>query len=120
MSIVFGSPTTVSGVVVLLEVGGEIGGGGVGVVTADGVKDGDPVFGQLLGGDGERIVAGLDEAALHAVVDVGELHAAVTERAAAVAGEHGGAGAHVGASPSPIGRARGPCTRPDTDDFGLG
>ena len=71
-------------VVVSLEEGGEIGGGGVGVVAADGVEHVHAVLDELVGGDFLRVLAFLDEAALDAVLDVGELHAAVADRAAAV------------------------------------
>lgn len=41
-----------------------------------------------LGRDAQRILPFLDEAALHAVGSVGELHAAVADRRSAVAVEH--------------------------------
>jgi hypothetical protein len=44
-------------VVVFLQVGGEVGGGGVGVVAADGVEDIHAVFDELLGGHLERVLA---------------------------------------------------------------
>ena len=47
-----------------------------------------PSRGELLGGDLERVLALLDQAALHAVGDVGELDAAVADGAAAVAVQH--------------------------------
>ncbi len=71
-------------VAVLLQVGGEVGGGGGGVVAADRVEDGDPVIAQSPRGDGERVLALLDEAALHRVGDVGKLDAAVADGRAAM------------------------------------
>jgi hypothetical protein len=53
-------------VVVLVQVGREVGGGGVGVVAADGVQDVDAVGGELLGRDLQRVLALLDQAALDA------------------------------------------------------
>jgi len=54
-------------VIVFLQVRREVGGRGVGVVTAHGVEDVDAVLGELLGRDVERVLAFLHEAALHAV-----------------------------------------------------
>src|SRR4029079_6429460 len=54
----------------------------VGVVAADGVQDIDAVAAQLLGSDMQRVLAALDQAALDAVGDVGELYPAVADRAA--------------------------------------
>ena len=71
-------------VAVLREIGGEISGGGVRVVATDGVQHVHAVLHQLVGSDLERILARLDQTALHAVLDVRELHAAVADRAAAV------------------------------------
>ena len=79
---VLGSPTTVSSIAVAAQVGREVGGGAVGVVAADRVQDVDTVAAQLLGGHVQRVLPGLDEAALDAVVDVGELDPAVADRAA--------------------------------------
>ena len=84
-------------IVVLREEGGEVGGGGVGVVAADGVENVDAVLDELVGGGFLRVLALLDEAALHAVFDVGEFDAAVADGAAAVAMEEGGGGALGGA-----------------------
>ena len=57
LSIVFGRPTTVRLVAVLVQVGGEVGGRGVGVVAADGVQHVDAVGLELLGGDLQRVLA---------------------------------------------------------------
>jgi hypothetical protein len=81
---------------VLLEVGGQIGRGGVGVVATDGVQDGHAVTRELLGRDLQRILAFLDQAALHTVLHVGQLDAAVLDGAAAVTVEHVRAGANLG------------------------
>ena len=78
-----GQPDDGQLVAVAAQVGREVGGGAVGVVAADGVQDVDAVAAQLLGGDVQRVLALLDEAALHAVLDVGELDPAVADRAAA-------------------------------------
>jgi hypothetical protein len=98
-------------VVVLLEIGGEIGGRGVGVVTADGVEDVDTVLFELAGGDIERGLAFLDQAALEGVLDVGELDAAVADNAAAVVAEDGSLGADFGRDGEASGRGGGPCSR---------
>ncbi len=71
-------------ITVVPEIAREVGGGGRRVVAADRVEDGDLVPRQLVGGDLQRMLAFLDEAALHGVGDVGELHAAVPDRRAAV------------------------------------
>jgi hypothetical protein len=67
------------------EIGGEVGSGGVGVVAADRMEDGDAVFGQLLGRDPERVLPFLDQPALDAVGGVCELDAAVADGRATVA-----------------------------------
>ena len=69
-------------IAVAAEVGREVGGGAVGVVPADRVEDVDTVAAQLLGGDVQWVLPGLDEASLDAVVDVGELDPAIADRAA--------------------------------------
>ena len=70
-------------VVVLVEVGGQVRGGGVGVVAADGVQDVDAVLAQLLGGELQGVDALGDQAALDEVLGVGELDAGVADRGAA-------------------------------------
>ena len=72
-------------VVVCGQKGGEIGGGGVGVVPADGMEHVDAILDQLVGGDFLRVLAFLDQAALHAVLDVGEFDPAVADGRAAEA-----------------------------------
>ena len=72
------------GVFVFQEERREIRRGGVGVVAADGVEHIHAVLDELVRGDFLRIIAFLDEAAFHAVLDVGELHTAVADGAAAV------------------------------------
>ncbi len=69
----------------LVEVGGQVGGGGVGVVATDGVQDVDAVLAQLLGGHLQRVLALGDQAALDEVLRVGQLDAGVADRGAAEA-----------------------------------
>ena len=82
-------------VAVRAEIGGKVGRRRVGVVAADSVEDGDAVLGEPLGGHAQRVLAFLDEAALHAVGGVRQLHAAVADGRAAVAMEEGRLFAHV-------------------------
>ena len=70
-------------VVVAGEVGGQVGGGGVGVVPADRVQHVDAVGGELLGGDRQSVLTLLDQPAADQVRGVGQLDPAVAERAAA-------------------------------------
>ena len=77
-------------VVVLLQVGGQIGGGRVGVVATDGVQDVDAVGAQLLGGLLQRILILGHEATLDQVLLVRQLDAGVTDRGAAEAVQDGG------------------------------
>ena len=79
----------------LVQVCREVGCRAVRVVTADRVQDVDAVALELLGGDVERVLALLDQAALDAVLDVGQLHAAVADRAAAEAVQQVRAPAHL-------------------------
>lgn len=71
-------------VAVIGKVGGEICGGRVRVVPADGVQDRDAVAGELLCCALQRVLSVAHEAAPHAVGDVRELDAAVSEGAAAM------------------------------------
>ena len=89
LSIVLGRPDDGQLVAVGVQVGREVGGGAVGVVAADRVQDVDAVAGELLGRDVQGVLALLDQAALDAVLDVGELDPAVADRAAAEAGAAG-------------------------------
>jgi hypothetical protein len=66
-------------VVVFGEERGEVGGGGIGVVTPDGVEDVDAVFDELVGGDLLRVFALFHETTFDAVFDVGEFDAAVAD-----------------------------------------
>ena len=106
-------------VVVLLQERGQIRGGGVGVVAADGVQNGDAVFGQLLGCDLQRVLALFDQAALDAILAVGELDAAVADRAAAVLVQHVGAGAHLGRDRHARAEQQALVAAQVTDDFDL-
>jgi hypothetical protein len=69
-------------IAIAAQVRREVCGGAVGVVAADRVQHVDTVAAQLLGGHVERVLAGLDEAPLDAVGDVGQLDPAVADRAA--------------------------------------
>ena len=91
-----GQPDDRQLVAVAAQVGREVGGGAVGVVAADRVQDVDPVAAQLLGGHVQRVLPGLDEAALDAVLDVGELDPAVADRAAPERVQPSGDRPHLG------------------------
>ncbi|MPM74605.1 hypothetical protein SDC9_121593 [bioreactor metagenome] len=78
-------------VVVVAQVGGQVGGGGVGVVATDGVQDLDAVGDQAVGRDLEGVLARLDQAALQQVLLVGELDPGVADRGAAVGVQQAGA-----------------------------
>ena len=71
-------------VALLLQEGGEVGGGRVRVVAADGVQNLHLVLDQLVRRDALRVLPVLDEAALDAILHVGQLHARVANRRAAV------------------------------------
>ena len=71
-------------VIVRLEKFRKVGRGGVRVVAANGVQHVHAVLHQLVGGHFLRVLAFLHEAALHAILHVGQLHAAVADGAAAV------------------------------------
>ena len=71
-------------VVVLREIGREVGGRRVGIVSADRVKHVNTILDELIRSDLERILALLDKTALDAILHVRELHAAVADRAAAM------------------------------------
>mmetsp|Transcript_47761 Transcript_47761/g.113678 ORF Transcript_47761/g.113678 Transcript_47761/m.113678 type:complete len:296 (-) Transcript_47761:209-1096(-) len=75
-------------VVVLPEVGGEVSGGRVGVVAADGVQHVDPEFDQHVRRDLLGVFPLLDEPTLHAILSVGQLDARVADRRAAVVRQH--------------------------------
>ena len=81
-------------VVVLGKVGGQVGGGRVGVVATDGVQDVDAVLDEAVGRDLERVVALGHQAALDEVLCVGQLDARVTDGRAAELLEERGVGAH--------------------------
>ena len=81
-------------VIVFFQEFRKIRGGGIGVVPADGVEDVNLVLYELVGGDLLGVFALLDEAALHAVLDVGELHARVAYGRAAVPVQNVRLGAH--------------------------
>ena len=70
------------------EIRREIGRRSVGVIAADGVKNVDTVLYELIRRDLEGVFAFFYEAALDAVLDVRELHAAVADRGTAVLRQH--------------------------------
>ena len=80
-------------VALLLKEGGEVGGGRVRVVAADGVQNLHLVLDQLVRRDALRVLPLLDEATLDAVLDVRELDTRVADRRAAVEVEGLGGGA---------------------------
>ena len=65
-------------VLVPLEERREVGGSRVGVVSANGVQNRNTILHELVGGDLLRVLAFLHEAALDAVLHVGELDSAVS------------------------------------------
>ena len=82
-------------VVVVVEVLREVRGGGVGVVTTDGVQDVDAVLLELVRGDLEGVLALLDQAPLDQIRGVGELDAGVADGGAAVVVQQAGLGTHL-------------------------
>lgn len=89
----FGQADDSEVVLVFLEEGGEVSGGGIGVVAAYGVEDIDAILDQLISSDLLRILAFFDKTALDAVLDVGEFDAAVADGGAAELMENRGIGA---------------------------
>jgi hypothetical protein len=75
-----GQPDDGQLVVVLVQVGREVGCRGVRVVATDGVQHVDTVLGELLGRHVQRVLALLHQTALDAVGDVGQLDAGVADR----------------------------------------
>ena len=73
----------------------EVGGGGVGVVSANRVQHIDPVARQLRRSDRERVFALFDQPALHAVFLVGQFDPAVADRASAKGVQAARGGAHL-------------------------
>lgn len=67
-------------VVILSQIGGQIGGGGISVVTTDGVQNVNPVGNQTIGGNLERVVAFGDQTTLYEVGGVGQLDPRVANR----------------------------------------
>ena len=82
-------------VALLLKEGGEVGGRRVRVVAADGVQNLHLVLDQLVRRDALRVLPILDEAALDAILHVGQLHTRVADRRAAVELESPGRGADL-------------------------
>ena len=77
-------------VVVLFEECREVGSRRVRVVSADGVEDLNAVFNELVCSHFLRVFAFFDEAALHAVLDVGQLNTGIPDGATAVEEERKG------------------------------
>jgi len=86
-------------VVVFREKGGQFGGGRVRVVSANRVEHVDAVLDEAVGGHLLGILPLLHQAALQAVLQIGEFHAAVADRAASVTVEDGRLGAHLRGDP---------------------
>ena len=69
-------------VAVIVQISGQISGSGIGVVTANGMKDVDAILLKLLRRHLERFLAGLHQTALLTVLHVGKFHPAVPNRTA--------------------------------------
>jgi hypothetical protein len=106
--------------VVLGQVLCQVGGRGVGVVTADGVQDVHVVGAQLLGGGGKRSLALLDQSPLEAVGVVGELDPAVADRAAAELVQDRGLGAGLGVDDEAVAGEQAVVAVPVGDDLDVG
>ncbi len=72
-------------VAVCAEIGGKVGGGGVGVVATDRMQDRHPIGGEPVSCNLQRVLAFLDKAPLHAVRSIGQLDAAVANWGTAIA-----------------------------------
>jgi len=72
------------GVVVALQVLGDLRGLGIGVVAADRVEDGHLVHHELLGRAVQGVFSLHHETALHAVLDIGQFHSRIADRASAM------------------------------------
>jgi len=107
-------------VVIFGEEGREVGRGGIGVVAADGVKYVDAVLDELVGRDFQRVLSRLNEAALFTVLDVGQLDAAVADRAAAVLVENGRIFADLIGDGDGLALQQAFVAADIGDDFGLG
>jgi hypothetical protein len=83
-------------VAVARQEGSEIGRGRIGVVPADRMQHVDPVGGQLVGRDLQRVCTVRNEPPFDQVANVGQLHSGVADGRAAVAVEHCRALAHGG------------------------
>lgn len=102
------------------EVGCKVGGRGVGVVAADRVENGNAVIGKAFGGDPQRILAFLDQAALDAVGGIGELDAAIADRRAAIAVQQRRLFAHLAGDLEAVADEHTPVARLVGDDIEIG
>ena len=75
-------------IIVRRKISRKIGRRGVRVVTADSMKNVNPVLDKLIGRNLKRILTFLDKPALDAILNIRELHTAVTDRRTAMLGEH--------------------------------
>src|SRR5258708_4894088 len=71
-------------IIVFRQVGGEVGGRGVGVVATDGVQHVDAILHESLSGNLKGILTFAYQASFHAILDVGQREPAVADGAAAV------------------------------------
>ena len=83
-----GQPYYRETIIVLGQERGQIRGRSVGVVPPDGMQHVDPVLDELVCRDLLRILAFFDQAALEAILEVGQLHAAIADGRAAKAVQH--------------------------------
>ncbi|MOA07758.1 hypothetical protein D3C78_1274750 [compost metagenome] len=107
-------------IAVRAEIGGKVRSRRVGVVTADGVENGDAVGRQPVSGDAQRIVAFLDQTALGAIGGIGELDAAVADRRAAVTVQQMRLFPHVFVDFDAVTQKYALITRAVSDDVDLG
>ena len=75
-------------IIVRRKISRKIGRRGVRVVTADSMKNINPILDKLIGRNLKRILTFLDKPALDAILNIRELHTAVTDRRTAMLGEH--------------------------------
>jgi len=107
-------------VLVLRQERRQVRGRGIRVVAADRVQDVDAVLDELVGRDLLGILVLLDEAPLHAVLHIGELHPAVADRAASVAIQDRRLGAHLRGHPVAVPEEQALVAAAVGDDLDIG